>query len=248
MEAEKNAAEEAMPLFGELETGPAEKAEPVADAPAKPAEETVPAAAEPVVDAPAAPVTDAPAGPAPAAPAGAGPLPEPTGHFGDYLRLLRQRRRLTLQDLETATHIRAVYLRAMEEENYDELPPAVYVLGYIKNLCRFYRLDEETVGVLTSEVRQRVEYESPSDSSKVIRDFEPSQENPLLLRRVLLAGGGLLLLLALAVLLAVWFFAAGRGGAPVLGGTPVDEARLLKLQAPPVLEDTVLPVPERNAR
>ncbi len=242
MEAEKNAAEEAMPLFGELTTEPAPPAEPVADAQAEPAE---PAAEEPAVEIPAEP---APAEPAPAASPDSGLLPEPTGHFGDYLRLLRQRRRLTLQDLETATHIRAVYLRAMEEENYNELPPAVYVLGYIKNLCRFYRLDEETVGVLTSEIRQRVEYESPSDSSKVIRDFEPSQENPLLLRRVLLAGGGILLLLALAVLLAVWFFAAGRGGAPVLGGTPVDEARLLKLQAPPVLEDTVLPVPERNAR
>ena len=239
MEAEKNAAEEAMPLFGELRTEPAPPAEPVVEAPAEPA------AAEPVIEAPAEPAEKA--APAPVS-ADSGPLPEPTGHFGDYLRLLRQRRRLTLSDLETATHIRAVYLRAMEEENYGELPPAVYVLGYIKNLCRFYRLDEETVGVLTSEIRQRVEYESPSDSSKVIRDFEPSLENPLLLRRVLLAGSGLLLLLALAALLVVWFFVGGRGAAPVMGAAPVDEARLLKLQPAPVLEDTVLPIPERNAR
>ena len=243
MEAEKNAAEEAMPLFGELRTEPAPPAEPVVEAPAEPA------AAEPVVEEPAAPAEPAEkAAPAPVSAADSGPLPEPTGHFGDYLRLLRQRRRLTLQDLETATHIRAVYLRAMEEENYGELPPAVYVLGYIKNLCRFYRLDEETVCVLTSEIRQRVEYESPSDSSKVIRDFEPSLENPLLLRRVLLAGSGLLLLLALAALLVVWFFVGGRGAAPVMGAAPVDEARLLKLQPAPVLEDTVLPIPERSAR
>ena len=32
------------------------------------------------------------------------------------------------------------------------------------------------------------------------------------------------------------------------GAAPVDEARLLKLQPAPVLEDTVLPIPERNAR
>ena len=49
MEAEKNAAEEAMPLFGELTTKPAEQAAPAVDIPAEPAKQTEPATEEPVV-------------------------------------------------------------------------------------------------------------------------------------------------------------------------------------------------------
>ena len=56
------------------------------------------------------------------------------------------------------------------------------------------------------------------------------------------------LLLALAVLLAVWIFAGGRGGAPKLGAAPLDEERLLKLQPAPVLENTVMPIPEGKTR
>lgn len=228
MEAEKTVAEEAMPLFGELET---ETPAAVDTTPA----ETATAdeiAAEPIRPA----VETAASGPRTASVL----LSEPTAHYGDYLRTMRKHRQLTLADLENATHIRAMYLQAIENEDYNNLPPAVYVLGYIKNLCRFYGLDAETVEVLTGEIRQRVEYESPSDSSKVIRDFEPSLENPRLLKRIVLAGCGILLLVALLTLLLIWIFAGKNTGAA--GAAPMNETRLLELQPPPVLEDSVLPI------
>jgi len=229
MEIENRADGEAMPLFD----APGETRTETVAAPA------VPEAAEDTAGAVAAETRQS----VPGGCADAALLPEPTGHFGDYLRMLRQRRNLSLNDLEEATRIRAVYLQAIEDENYAELPPAVYILGYIKNLCRFYGLGEEAVAVLTAEVRQRVDYESPSDSSKVIRDFEPSLENPRMFRRIILAGCGLLIVAAVAITSLIWLFAnRGTAAGTAAGSRAVDEPRLLELQPAPVLEDAVLPV------
>ncbi len=52
--------------------------------------------------------------------------------IGERLRNAREAKGLTLAAAETLTHIRALYLQALEEEQFDRLPATVYTRGYLR--------------------------------------------------------------------------------------------------------------------
>ena len=181
-------------------------------------------------------------------------FPPPTEHFGEYLRMMRLRRELSLQELSSATKLSTSHLEALENEDYAALPQAVYVLAYIKLLCRYYGLPEEIMQVLTEDVRAQYLRECPAtpdlDPAKVITDVENDDgTNQKRLRQILLIiGTGAALFLALVIVLIVLI--VNRTSAPAqdpasAGGAPatLSESQLMKLQEAPVLEDSVLPVP-----
>jgi hypothetical protein len=60
--------------------------------------------------------------------------------IGRTLRLAREKRGLSLQQVEEATKIRIRYLRDLENENFDVLP-AVYILGSLKTYAEHLGLD-----------------------------------------------------------------------------------------------------------
>jgi len=45
--------------------------------------------------------------------------------------------------VEDATRIRRIFLEALEEERFDELPPDVYARGFLRNYARFLGLDPD---------------------------------------------------------------------------------------------------------
>lgn len=55
---------------------------------------------------------------------------------GRFLRRRREDLGMTLADISTRTKIRAAILRQLEEETADELPPRVYVRGFVIQVCR----------------------------------------------------------------------------------------------------------------
>jgi cytoskeletal protein RodZ len=71
--------------------------------------------------------------------------------IGHTLELTRKERGLSLHQVEQETKIRARYLRELERENFDVLPP-VYVQGSLKTYANFLGLDGEA---LTRELRRR---------------------------------------------------------------------------------------------
>lgn len=60
---------------------------------------------------------------------------------GDKLRNARTRRRLSLQEAEAATKIRARYLQALEEEDWDQLPGETYARAFIRTYGALLGLD-----------------------------------------------------------------------------------------------------------
>ncbi len=70
---------------------------------------------------------------------------------GRTLRLAREKRGLSLQQVEEATKIRTRYLRDLENENFDVLP-AVYVLGSLKTYAEHLGLDG---AAMTRELKRR---------------------------------------------------------------------------------------------
>src|SRR2546425_5030583 len=56
--------------------------------------------------------------------------------LGPYLRELRQRRGLSLEELSRATRVASPCLEALETENLDVLPAPVFVKGFIRAYCQ----------------------------------------------------------------------------------------------------------------
>lgn len=56
---------------------------------------------------------------------------------GQRLKEERLRQGLSLEEIEEETKIRKYYLQALEEENFQVLPPQVYATGFVKDMPNF---------------------------------------------------------------------------------------------------------------
>jgi cytoskeleton protein RodZ len=72
--------------------------------------------------------------------------------IGNTLREARVRRNLTLQQVEEDTKIRVKYVQAMENEDFDIMPGATYVKGFLRTYSEYLALDPE---VIIDEYRSR---------------------------------------------------------------------------------------------
>ena len=61
--------------------------------------------------------------------------------IGNSLREARQRKELDFPELEQGTKIRAKYLRALEDENFEQLPASTYVRGFLRTYADYLGLD-----------------------------------------------------------------------------------------------------------
>jgi len=61
--------------------------------------------------------------------------------IGDSLREARLRRSVEFGQVEQATKIRAKYLRALEDEQFDQLPSPTYVKGFLQTYADYLGLD-----------------------------------------------------------------------------------------------------------
>jgi cytoskeletal protein RodZ len=65
--------------------------------------------------------------------------------IGDLFKSKRQEMNLSLKEVENATSIRMLYLKAIEEGNIDKLLSQIYILGFIKQYAAFLGLDGERI-------------------------------------------------------------------------------------------------------
>ena len=61
--------------------------------------------------------------------------------IGNSLREARLRKELDFPELEQGTKIRAKYLRALEDEQFDQLPAPTYVKGFLRTYADYLGLD-----------------------------------------------------------------------------------------------------------
>src|SRR3954471_21978874 len=86
--------------------------------------------------------------------------------IGETLRETRMRRRIDMTEVEAATKIRAKYLRALENEEWDLLPGPTFVKTFLRTYAEYLDLDPR---LLVEEYRQR--YERPA--SQDLTPFGP---------------------------------------------------------------------------
>ena len=109
---------------------------------------------------------------------------------GEVLRAERERRQLTIHDIEEATSIRALYIEAIEEGNYDKLPGDVYTKGFIKNYSTFLNLDAESLTKQFVEERtpeptpeEVIAGDNDSSNKKIPQEVPTEKIDPPKLRR-----------------------------------------------------------------
>src|SRR3981081_3043473 len=65
--------------------------------------------------------------------------------IGATLREARMRSRIDINEVETRTKIRAKYLRAIENEEWDLLPGPVYVRSFLRTYADFLGVDSRAL-------------------------------------------------------------------------------------------------------
>jgi cytoskeleton protein RodZ len=133
--------------------------------------------------------------------------------IGETLRETRMRRRIDMTEVETATKIRAKYLRALENEEWDLLPGPTFVKTFLRTYADYLGLDSR---LLVEEYRQR--YERPSTQD--LTPFTAGLGRASRRRRARLAAMGPLLVMGTGVvlLLAIFYFLGISGDED--GGEP----------------------------
>jgi hypothetical protein len=97
--------------------------------------------------------------------------------IGSTLREARIRARVDMSEVETRTKIRAKYLRAIENEEWDLLPGPVYAKSFLRTYGDYLGLDSR---MLVEEYKRR--YEGPTDNesarpvSSLTRERERDRE------------------------------------------------------------------------
>jgi hypothetical protein len=118
--------------------------------------------------------------------------------IGSTLREARMRARIDISEVEARTKIRAKYLRAIENEEWDLLPGPVYVKSFLRTYGDFLGLDSR---LLVDEFKRRYERPSDHDSrpvSTLSRERERAARGPLIPPWAIIAG------VLVAVVAALW--------------------------------------------
>lgn len=138
--------------------------------------------------------------------------------IGSTLREARMRARIDITEVEQATKIRAKYLRALENEEWNLLPGSTFIKSFLREYAEYLGLDART---LVEEYKLR--YDRPSEhelaplSPRLGRDRRgpagPGPGAPRVAPRWLVVGGALLLIVvALGIVGSLGGDDGGDGG------------------------------------
>jgi cytoskeleton protein RodZ len=122
-----------------------------------------------------------------------------TKTIGEALKEERVSHRLRLEDLSKRTRIRVEYLKALENNNFSELPSTTFVKGYIKTYAKIFGFDHKPLIAML-----RRDYKESAKGRLVPRDFI----KPVLKRRSSRSS----ITLALVVLISVFASLMGYVG------------------------------------
>lgn len=117
---------------------------------------------------------------------------------GERLAAARRSKGRSLTEVEAATRIRAKLLEALEKGDYDVLPNAAYVRGYIISVAKYLETDP---GPLLSAYANETGQQTNREQMRAPRQVVPSRERQHAIPwgTALLIAGGLI-----AIALAVW--------------------------------------------
>jgi cytoskeleton protein RodZ len=137
--------------------------------------------------------------------------------IGNSLREARLRQGLELPELEQATKIRSRYLRALEEEQFEQLPAPTYVKGFLRSYADYLGLDGQ---LYVDEYNSRYVVGEEEPVVRPRRSSAGHAQRRVESRVVVLALAGIAAVTALVI--AAWKFGGSNEAQPIpnLGSLP----------------------------
>jgi hypothetical protein len=137
--------------------------------------------------------------------------------IGNSLREARLRQQLDLPELEQQTKIRSKYLKALEDEQFDVLPAATYVRGFLRSYADALGLEGQ---LYVDEYNSRF-ITGEEDVPLRPRDYQrrpQSTRHRFETRGVLVAVAAIGIVFALVI--AAWKYGSNEAAAPVVPKVP----------------------------
>ncbi len=86
----------------------------------------------------------------------------------EQLRVAREARKLTIQQVADVTKIRTDHIRALEEGNFNLFSAPIYIRGSVKNYATLLKLDvPQIMAVLTDELGRTEKFSEPPPLTEV---------------------------------------------------------------------------------
>lgn len=140
---------------------------------------------------------------------------------GEVLRTEREKRGMTVKDIEAATSIRALYISAIEDNKFSVVPGEVYLKGFIRNYANYlglngqemveiYRKSQNPPAPVIAQVDQALQQPTSSEQRKEARQSQATSD--IKARDSSSSAKWLAIALASVVIAgAGWWFAIGAG-------------------------------------
>jgi len=125
-------------------------------------------------------------------------MKETTEDFGSYLKHERKLRGVSLEEIASSTKVHIRYLRALEDNNYDDLPGEVFIKGFIRSYSKAIGANEED---LLSAYDESVGRERHEKLQKEIEEQENADQ-----RKKMIQKNSLVLMVAVLVVSGVIYF------------------------------------------
>jgi cytoskeletal protein RodZ len=124
--------------------------------------------------------------------------------IGAILRERRELISLTMDEVERHTHLRAVFVKALEEGAFDKLPSTVQTRGMLSNYASFLDLDVDAVLLRYADALQARRHEKYAETPREKIQTQVNPSMPVL--RTFIAGDLIFGVVMIAVLagLAIW--------------------------------------------
>ncbi len=152
---------------------------------------------------------------------------------GSQLRKARERQGLELAKVASQLHLNQSMVHALEWDDYDKLPAAVFVQGYLRKYARLLGVDEDTVIQTYQELQPDAEQQPLPRNQPDEVALELHSENRLL-RYV---SWGILLVLGVAV----FFWLQGRMDSDEPQATTAEEREVIEPVFPSAEQDGLIP-------
>ena len=123
--------------------------------------------------------------------------------IGETLREARMRRRIDMAEVESATKIRAKYLRALESEEWELLPGPTFVKTFLRTYAEYLELDAR---LLVEEYKQR--YERPAGMDVTPLNLRRQRRRRRMAPRI---GPGIVVVLGIVALLGALYLLGVSG-------------------------------------
>lgn len=152
---------------------------------------------------------------------------------GQILKETREAKFYTLEDVEKHTKIRKEMLKALEEDNFDKLPPLTFIQGFVKNYGKFLGIDSVNLMAIL-----RRDFEAKKHPPVILESFS----KPLTNRRIFITPSRLIGIVVAVIIIGffsyLWVEYRQFVGAPKLDVISPSQGQTVEMTSVEVIGST----------